>query len=84
MAGFSIGDLRTIMRSSAGSEEGVDLDGEISAVPFAELGYDSLAVLEMMSEVQRQYGVTIPEELVFELATPQAAVDYVNSQRVGV
>jgi act minimal PKS acyl carrier protein len=84
MAGFGIGELRTIMRGSAGSAEGVDLDGEIAAVPFAELGYDSLAVLEMMSEVQRRYGVVIDENVVFDLETPQDAIDHVNSLAVGV
>jgi act minimal PKS acyl carrier protein len=84
MAGFGIQELRTIMRGSAGSAEGVDLDGEIAAVPFAELGYDSLAVLEMMSEVQRRYGVVIDENVVFDLETPQDAIDHVNSLAVGV
>ena len=81
MAEFGIQELRTIMRGSAGSAEGVDLDGEIAAVPFVELGYDSLAVLEMMSEVQRQYGVTVDENVVFELQTPQDAINHVNELR---
>lgn len=81
MAGFGIEELRVIMRGAAGSEDGVDLDGEIAGVPFVELGYDSLAVLEMMSEVQRRYGVTVDEDVVFELQTPQDAIDHVNTLR---
>jgi act minimal PKS acyl carrier protein len=81
MAGFGIEELRTIMRGAAGSADGVDLDGEIAAVPFVELGYDSLAVLEMMSEVQRRYGVTVDDDVVFELQTPQEAIDHVNALR---
>lgn len=81
MAGLGIEELRTIMRGAAGSADGVDLDGEIAAVPFVELGYDSLAVLEMMSEVQRRYGVTLDDDVVFELQTPQDAIDHVNELR---
>lgn len=61
-----------------GVGEGVDLDGDIATVPFADLGYDSLAVLELASQVQRRYGVPIPDEVVREIATPAKAVEFIN------
>jgi minimal PKS acyl carrier protein len=77
---FTMADLRDIMRASAGVDEDVDLDGEIADIPFADLGYDSLAVLELASQVQRKYGVPIPDEAVHEMPTPGAAVEFINKQ----
>jgi act minimal PKS acyl carrier protein len=84
MSGFELRELRQIMRSVAGAEQGVSFDGEIGEVSFDDLGYDSLAVLEVMSEVQRRHGIEVPEEVIFDLRTPQQAVDYVNGLSVGV
>jgi minimal PKS acyl carrier protein len=77
---FTLDDLRTVMRESAGVDESVDLDGEIEDVPFSDLGYDSLAVLEMAAQVQNRLGVQIPDEAVEEMTTPGTAVEYVNRQ----
>ena len=82
MSTFTLDDLRELLRG--GAEEGAVLDGDIANTRFDELGYDSLAVLEMMSEVQRRYGVVIDENVVFDLETPQDAIDHVNSLAVGV
>ena len=75
---FTLDDMRQIMGGCAGVPESVDLTDDIGQVSFAELGYDSLAVLEMTARIQRQLGVRIPDDAVDEMKTPQAAVDYVN------
>ncbi|SFP84531.1 acyl carrier protein [Amycolatopsis rubida] len=80
MEKFTLENLRETMRSSAGIDEGVDLDGDIADVEFTELGYDSLAVLELASQVQRRYGVRIPEEAVAEMPTPRKAVYFINQR----
>jgi minimal PKS acyl carrier protein len=77
---FTLDELRELMRASAGVGEGVDLDGDIAAVPFADLGYDSLAVLELASQVQRRYGVSLPDEVVREIPTPAKAVEFINKK----
>jgi minimal PKS acyl carrier protein len=77
---FTLNDLRRIMRASVGVEDGVDLDGDISDVEFADLGYDSLAVLELAGHVKREYGVAVPDEVVLELRTPALAVTLVNGR----
>jgi minimal PKS acyl carrier protein len=74
-------DLKVIMRRCVGADEDVDLDGDIGDRPFAELGYDSLAVLEMVGQVQEAWHVSIPDEAVDDLATPAAVLDYVRQQR---
>jgi act minimal PKS acyl carrier protein len=77
---FTLDDLREIMRASAGVDEGVDLDGDIADLEFADLGYDSLAVLEVTSQVKRRFGVPIPDEAVQEMPTPRRAVEFINEQ----
>nr|AHX24703.1 acyl carrier protein [uncultured bacterium] len=80
MQEFSLDDLRAIMRSSAGVEEGIDLDGNIAEMEFSAMGYDSLALLELGGQLERRYGFPVPEEFASEMHTPAAVVAFVNSQ----
>ena len=80
MRQFTLDDLRTIMRSSAGVDEGVDLDGNIAELEFSAMGYDSLALLELAGQLERNYGFPVPEEFVSEMDTPAAVVTFVNDQ----
>lgn len=80
MAEFTLGELTTILRESAGQDESVDLDGDILDISFEELGYDSLAILEAASRVERAFNVPIAEDTVRELTTPRKLLDYVNGR----
>lgn len=77
---FTIEELKGILRASAGVDEEADLDGDIADVEFGELGYDSLAVLEFARQVERRYGVSIPDSAIAEMPTPAKAVEFVNAQ----
>jgi len=66
------------MRISVGVEEGVDLDGPIAELEFTELGYDSLALAEVVSQVSRRFDVLIGEDEALDLTTPGAVVALVN------
>jgi minimal PKS acyl carrier protein len=79
-AKITLEDVKRIMTESAGADESVDLDGDILDAPFADLGYDSLAVLELASRLQQQYPVSIPDEAVEALRTPGQVLTYVNSR----
>ncbi|HEY9523952.1 MAG TPA: phosphopantetheine-binding protein [Thermopolyspora sp.] len=80
---FTLDDVRRIMRSCAGVPDAVDLNSDIADVPFADMGYDSLAMLEMAAHVQQEFGIRIPDDAVEEMKTPQEAVDYVNRRFAG-
>lgn len=80
MAEFTLGELTTILREGAGQDESVDLDGDILDISFEELGYDSLAILEAASRVERAFNVPIAEDTVRELTTPRKLLDYVNGR----
>jgi act minimal PKS acyl carrier protein len=66
------------MRRAAGEDEAIDLDGGIGGTAFADLGYDSLAVMETASLVGRELGINLPDEIMAEVETPKEFVDLVN------
>lgn len=79
MARFTLDDLKQALREAAGEDESVDLDGDILDTEFGELGYDSLAILETASHIERGFGVKLPEDEVGKLQTPGEFIDFVNS-----
>ncbi len=78
MTQFTLDDLRRILREGAG--DAGTLDGDITDVPFTDLGYDSLAMLELSSRVEREYAVPIPDDAALAMRTPGAAVAYINDR----
>jgi len=77
---FTLDQLRSIMRRCAGVDESVDLDGDVADATFAELGYDSLAVLEITAQIRQELGVAVPDGAIEELTTPRHIVTYVNDR----
>lgn len=73
-----IQDLRRILRESAGVDPGVDLDADIADTDFLDLGYDSVAVLEVLARVSREYGRPVDDEALAEASTPRQLLDLVN------
>ncbi|WP_327208863.1 acyl carrier protein [[Kitasatospora] papulosa] len=81
MKGFTLADLKRVMRECAGEGENVDLDGDILDAPFENLGYDSLALLETATRIERELGVRMPEEVLSGARTPRLLLDAVASAR---
>lgn len=77
---FTATDLARIIRAAAGEDESINLDGDILKLSFADLGYDSLAVMETASRVEREFGVPLPEEKMSEIETPKEFIAFVNEQ----
>jgi act minimal PKS acyl carrier protein len=77
---FTLDDLKRILLESAGADESVDLDGDILDRRWDELGYESLALLETGSRIEREYGITFDETAVTEAETPRALLEIVNAQ----
>jgi act minimal PKS acyl carrier protein len=77
---LTLDQLKQIMLRCSGVDEGVDLEGDIVDQQFREIGYDSLAVLEMASQLQRQYKLDIPDEAIEELKSPGDVLRYVNGK----
>ena len=77
---MTITELRQILVECAGGD---DIAEDIAGLDFEQLGYDSLALIETASRIQRDFGVLIPEEQLIDVKTPQELVDIVNSQLRG-
>ncbi|MEU6731734.1 acyl carrier protein [Streptomyces physcomitrii] len=78
-AAFTLDDLKRILLQSAGAAEGVDLDGEILDTEFEVLGYESLALLETGGAIEREYGISLDDEVITDADTPRALIDAVNA-----
>ena len=77
---FTTNELREIMRSCAGPGEHPELEGEFIDTSYEDLGFDSLAVLELATRIQQDLGVPFPDDAVAEMLTPHDVLDYVNQQ----
>jgi act minimal PKS acyl carrier protein len=75
---MTLQELRDILLECAGAEEGIDLSSDITDLEFEELGYDSLALLEMAAKIEQTRDVKIPDDAVSDLRTPRAVLDLVN------
>lgn len=71
-------DLRRILIECAGLAYGVDFAEDILDTDFAELGYDSLALMEAAARIKQEFGVDIPDDQIAALKTPRAMLDTVN------
>ncbi|ABD13447.1 actinorhodin polyketide synthase [Frankia sp. CcI156] len=79
MSLITLEDLKKILVENSGADDSGTLDGDFAVQEFTELGYDSLALLELAAEIQRRYGIVLPDEQVMELRTPEAVLAAVNS-----
>jgi act minimal PKS acyl carrier protein len=57
-----------------------DLDGDIADMDFEELGYDSLALLELSARIKQILGVEVPEG---DMKTPGGTVRLINAMVSG-
>lgn len=80
MTSFTPETLRKIMYDCAGPGAHPELEGDIVDTPYEDLGFDSLAVLEVATRIQQDIGVPFPDDAVAELTTPRSVIDYVNAK----
>ncbi|MFF2789752.1 MULTISPECIES: acyl carrier protein [unclassified Streptomyces] len=80
MAAFEIQELVRLLRECAGEEESVDLEGDILDTTFEDLGYDSLALFNTVSRIERDHCVELPDEVVTEARTPGELLGLINAQ----
>ncbi|HEY9617368.1 acyl carrier protein [Pantanalinema rosaneae CENA516] len=60
---------------------GVDASEVTPQASFAnDLGADSLDTVELVMALEEEFDIEIPDEAAEEIATVQAAVDYINNQ----
>lgn len=77
MEEFTYADLRRVLRESGGDVAGAPDAGDAD-VSLGDLGYDSLAVLDAVGRLSRDYGLEIPDDDITLATTAAEAVRYVN------
>lgn len=77
---LTIDELRLILVACAGAEDEAAPDQDITDLEFEELGYDSLALMETAAQLERDYGVQIPEEQIADIKTPGDMLELVNGR----
>lgn len=75
---FTLDALRRILRESAG--ENAALAEDILDLEFGALGYESIALLETGGRIEREYGITLDDSVIYDAATPRALIDAVNER----
>ena len=78
MANFELNDLVLLLASSAGVEDEFDINDDVLDIEFVDLGYDSLALLEVAGQVSRKYSVPMPDNAPEYMLTPRAAIEFIN------
>lgn len=76
---FTLDDLRRILREGAGTDEEVDLDGDILDEEFTTLGYDSLALLETSARITRERQLELDDDVITAARTPRDLINAVNT-----
>ncbi|HEX8005130.1 MAG TPA: acyl carrier protein [Trebonia sp.] len=79
MRQMTLRELQDIMRECAGEDESARSLEEAADESFADLGYDSLALLETQARVKREYGVDFSEDDLADITTPRGFVEFFNS-----
>lgn len=72
-------DLRSILVEAAGSTEEAELSHEIIDTDLYDLGYDSLALMEMAARIKERFAVEISDDEVTHLRTFRLVLNYVNA-----
>lgn len=77
---FTLDDLRRILVEAAGADEAVNLDGDILDTDFESLNYESLALLETGSRIEREFGISLDDDVLGIEHTPRALIEAVNTR----
>lgn len=78
---MTVDDLRRILASCAGEDEDFSLSEDIRHASFGDLGYDSLALMEIAARIDQEYSVSLSDDEINERTTAQEILDRVNSVR---
>jgi minimal PKS acyl carrier protein len=83
MEEFTVEDLKRYLRECAGEDEQEGLTADRLDLPFEDLGYDSLAVMETTSRIERELHVVLPEAEIAFVSTPRDYLSFVNGRLAG-
>ncbi len=80
MSTFTLAQLSETAEACMGAGEATPLTEGNLDVPLSDLGYDSLAVLEIITRLQDTYGIRVSDAETDELQTARAIVDHFSAR----
>ncbi|WP_040810697.1 acyl carrier protein [Nocardia concava] len=75
----TVDELREVLQRVAGEDESIDLSGDLTGRSFEDLGYDSLAVLELSNQIEIRYGIKLLDSAVVDAVTVGDFLTLVNT-----
>jgi acyl carrier protein len=78
MSELTLEKLWTTLAECAGEADGTAADADTRDVEFQLLGYDSIALMEITSRLERDHGIRFEDDAVGKSTTPQMLLDMVN------
>lgn len=76
---FTVEDLKRILSEAAGGADRFKLTEDILDIGFEALGYESVALLETGSRIEREYGISLDDSALIDARTPRALLAVVNA-----
>ncbi|MEV0247548.1 acyl carrier protein [Nocardia sp. NPDC050712] len=74
---MGLNELIAVLRRCAGVDDEVVLDDTIIDTEFDALGYDSVALLEVTSDLERTYGIKLGDDAIDATSTPREVLSLV-------
>lgn len=78
MEELTLDELIRLIETHAGEPDEGELDVNVVDVLFEQLGYDSIRLLEVISQIKNRYGLDLSEEILSEMKTPRQTLDKIN------
>lgn len=77
---LTVSEFKDILRGAAGEGDGDFPDVQFMDTAFSDLGYESVALLEVGGHVERKYGIRLEDSVLAEAETPRQFIEAVNKQ----
>lgn len=79
MSDLTIEELFQALVEAAGESETPLAPADSMDVPFAEFGYDSLALMETAAKITKRTGISIDDQQLLDVETPRQLLELVNA-----
>ncbi|GHB26331.1 acyl carrier protein [Streptomyces umbrinus] len=84
MAEFTITEFQSVVNACFDGATSEEIKDSTLHTEFTDLGFDSLTVYEIVTRIQDDFKVSVPDEQLDELTTPAALIQYVQGQLTAV
>jgi minimal PKS acyl carrier protein len=84
MTSFTVDQLIQTLRECAGEDEPESLSAAVLDIPFDDLGYDSLAILNTARQIEADHAIELGDDILDVTSTPRALLEAVNLRLAGL